>query len=310
MPIKLQKSNKYTNFANIIDTYKPMTYTNPNIPTTSLINKSKQIFFVLIAIFFAIGLPADAKKDKTSKKKKTEVVSFDIEPDQICRKAKPDTHPRMHEQPNLLYFAGGGKQNLEGIDISHYQGKIDWGTVVADSHVGFVYIKASEGADITDNTYSYNINEAHKHGLKVGSYHFFRANISARDQFQNFKRMIDLAKQDLLPVIDVEVMPKGIAKSKFDTCLEELLRLLEKEYGRKPLIYTGQNFYNKHFYGTKFVGTYKFWIAKYDVEPPILNNSGDYLIWQYSAKGKIGGIKGYVDLNKFMGRHVINEIKF
>jgi len=287
-----------------------MTYTTFNIISTFLTNKTWKTLFLFISFFFFVVMPADAKKDKTSKKKKTEVVSYDIEPDQICRKSKPDSHPRMHDQPSLIYFAGGGKQNLPGIDISHYQGKIDWSAVATDSHAGFVYIKATEGGDITDNTYQYNVNEARKHGLKVGTYHFFRANASARDQFQNFKRSFDPSKQDLLPVVDVEVMPKGMAKSRFDACLEELLHLMEKEYGKKPMIYTGQNFYNKHFFGTKFTGTYKFWIATYAADQPVLNNADDYLIWQYSAKGKIKGIKGYVDLNKFVGRHVINEIRF
>lgn len=285
-----------------------MTYTKEHTFLHKFITSIRKCFVVLSACFFVYGLPAEAKKDKTSKKKTT-IVDFDVEPDPVSRRAKPDSHPRSHEAPNILFF-GNGSRNFPGIDISHYQGNIDWDALSNDPHAGFVYIKATEGVDLVDNTYQKNVNEAKRHGMKVGSYHFFRANTSAREQFNNFKRNFDPQKQDLLPVVDVEVMPGGMSKSKFDSCLQELLNLMEKEYGKKPMIYTGKNFYNKHFHGTSFASNYKFWIATYADEQPVLNSNDDYLIWQYSAKGRVKGIKGHVDMNKFVGRHVINEIRF
>lgn len=287
-----------------------MTY----IPVKKTLNKSSiitsRIVFFFVAFFLVFAMPVDAKEKKKSKKKKVEVVVTEINPDPICKRSKPDSHPRPHEAPNILFGGMSGAHGVLGIDISHYQGKIDWSYLSTDSHVGFVYIKATEGVDLVDNTYSYNISEARRHGVKVGSYHFFRPNTSASEQFRNIKRAIEPGMQDLLPVIDVEVMPKGISKSAFDKCLLELLQLMEKEYGKKPLIYTGKNFYNKHFYGTRFASEYKFWIAAYNDNQPVLLSDDDYLIWQYTAKGKVRGVKGYVDLNKFVGRHVLNEIKF
>lgn len=268
----------------------------------------RHILTLLIMLLFFFSLPAEAKKDKTNKKSKNEVVNLDYEPDQICRKAKPDSHPRPHEMP-CLYGVGVGS-GMCGIDVSHYQGKIDWASAANDSHVNFVYLKMTEGIDLVDNTYQHNLNEARRHGIKVGSYHFFRPNTSASSQFRNFKNVFDPRTQDLLPVVDVEVMPKGLAKSKFDSCLLELLKLIEKEYGKKPMIYTGQNFYNKHFHGTSFVNEYKFWIATYADDQPVLWGNDDYLIWQYSAKGRVKGIKGNVDMNKFIGRHTLREIMY
>lgn len=274
-----------------------------------LASVSRQMVLLLVFTgMIAHPLGAEAKKDKT--KKKVELAAFNYEPDPICKRAKPDSHPRHHEPPTLAYFGGGGGPHLEGFDISHYQGHIDWSLLSTDPHAGFIYLKMTEGGNIVDNTYQYNISEARRAGVKVGSYHFFRANTSAREQFENFKSVFDPRKQDLLPVIDVEVMPGGISKSRFDACLEELLMLIEKEYGRKAVIYTGKNFYNKHFHGTKFTRTYKFWIAAYADDQPVLDSNDDYLIWQYSAKGKARGIKGYVDTNRFVGRHVIGEIRY
>lgn len=279
---------------------------NPSVPFASL----HTALLMLVVMFFAFSTPASAKKDKKSKRK-VEITELNYEPDQICHKAKPDRHPNSHKTPpNLAYFSsGGGGPHLEGFDISHYQGKIDWQQLSTDPNAGFVYLKATEGANIIDNTYKQNLLQARQHGIKVGSYHFFRPNNSAVEQFNNFRSCFDPHHQDLLPMVDVEVMPSGISKSRFDACLSDLLQLIEKEYGRRPIIYTGKNFYNKHFHGSSF-SSYKFWIAAYADEQPELNEGDDYLIWQYSAKGRAKGIKGYVDTNRFVGRHVLSEIKY
>lgn len=267
--------------------------------------KGSRLLLIFLSMFI-LAIPVLAKKDKT--KKKVVQVDKGLEPDAVCHKAKPDSHPRPLDPPAVAYFTSGGAMNLEGYDISHYQGNIDWDTFASDPNLGFLYVKATEGASIIDNKYSQNINEARKRGIKVGTYHFFRANNSAREQFANFKRYFDPHKQDLLPVVDVEVMP-NMTKARFDACLEDFIHMIEHEYGRSPIIYTGKNFYNKYFHGTRFA-SYKFWIATYADEQPELNGNDDYLIWQYSAKGKVRGIKGYVDKNRFVGRHVINEIKY
>lgn len=270
----------------------------------------KYLLTLSILILMSVS-PAYAAGDKKPKKsKKTEAVVLDINPDPICKKAKPDSHPRGRDLPFVgAYALGRGGRQTEGYDISHYQGNIDWSQLSSDPQCGFVYIKATEGSTIIDNTYARNVNEARRYGVKVGTYHFFRANNSAREQFAIFKQVFEPQKQDLVPMVDVEVMPGGMSKSRFDDCLEDLLVLIEKEYGVRPIIYTGKNFYNKHFYGTRF-RNYKFWIAAYADEQPVLTDNDDYLIWQYSAKGKARGVKGYIDRNRFVGRHGLYEIKY
>lgn len=244
------------------------------------------------------------KKQKPKKKSKSELVD-DIQPDPIARKSRPDRHPKLLEMPILLGSVTGDQ--LHGIDVSHYQGRINWDEVAKDPKVNYVYLKATEGVNTTDDTYRYNFQECKRVGLKVGSYLFFRPHLSARTQFELFVSVVDTKKQDLLPLIDAEVI-KGVSTSVFQTRLLELCELFEKEYGKKPLIYTGRNFYNKHIYGNSRLKAYKYFIAAYAFDEPELYGSDDYLMWQYSATGRVRGIRGNVDMSRFVGRHGLREI--
>ena len=82
----------------------------------------------------------------------------------------------------------------------------------------------------------------------------------------------------------------------------------EEAYKQKPLLYTYTNFYNKHLRGK--IDAYKLMIAQYSAEEPTLADGRDYLIWQYTSKGRINGINTYVDKSRFMGRHSMREIRF
>ena len=163
---------------------------------------------------------------------------------------------------------------------------------------------------MVDDTYEYNLTEARRNGIKAGSYHFFRPGVSAAGQFALFKRVIDKRKQDLLPLIDVEVTG-GVSIATLHSRLQEFLKLVTEEYGRRPVIYTGRNFYNKYFADYDFYKPYLFMIAMYNTaEQPYLDNGEDYVIWQYSSKGRIDGIRGDVDQSRFVGRHTLSEILY
>jgi lysozyme len=92
--------------------------------------------------------------------------------------------------------------------------------------------------------------------------------------------------------------------------LLELCQLFEKEYGKKPIIYTGRNFYNKYIYGNTRLSTYKYFIASYTFEEPQLNGDKEYVMWQYTATGSVKGIRGDVDQSKLMGRHTLADILY
>lgn len=268
------------------------------------------ITIIYVSLLLINCLPVYSQKKTLSnpfKKQKVEIVDV-VEPDQISHKSKPDRHPKPLPMPMLKGSVDNGP-GLHGIDVSHYQGKINWDEVVHDSKAGYVYLKATEGTTIVDDTYARNFKECKRVSLKVGSYIFFHPQYSAKAQFDKFVSVVDTRQQDLLPLVDAESM-RGATISVFQQRLLELCMLLEKEYGKKPLIYTGQNFYNKYISGHAILASYPYFIAKYDTEPPVLTDNQDYLMWQYSAKGSVKGIRGYVDMSHFVGKHGINEILY
>ena len=198
-------------------------------------------------------------------------------------------------------------RHVHGIDLSHYQGEVFWETVGENSKMAYVYLKATEGSTHIDRTYERNIELAHQHGLKVGSYHFFRPKTELSKQLDNFISQCRPGDQDLIPMIDIE-STGGLKTEEFCDSLFTFLDLVEKAYRQKPLLYTYTNFYNKHLTGK--IDDYHLMIAQYSDEKPELSDGRDYTIWQYTAKGEINGINTYVDKSRFMGRHSMREIRF
>lgn len=198
-------------------------------------------------------------------------------------------------------------RHIHGIDISHYQGKVFWEAVGQNGKMSYVYLKATEGGDRIDHMYEENIILAHRYGLKVGSYHFFRPRTELKKQLENFMMQCRPGDQDLIPMIDVESIG-GLCVEEFRDSLDTFLKMVTEAYHQRPLVYTGRNFYNK--YMQSLIDDYPLMIAMYGDVEPVLADGRDYMIWQYTAKGTIGGVKGYVDKSRFIGRHSMREIRF
>ena len=197
--------------------------------------------------------------------------------------------------------------HVHGIDLSHYQGQVFWETVGENTKMAYVYLKATEGGDRIDSFFERNIDLAHRYGLKVGSYHFFRPKTPLRRQLENFKTQCLPGEQDLIPMIDVE-SDGGLPTEQFCDSLFSFLQMVEEAYRQKPLVYTFRNFYNKHLVGR--LDDYQLMIAMYTNEQPVLADGRDYTMWQYSAKGRIVGVNGYVDKSRFVGRHTLRDIRY
>ncbi len=197
--------------------------------------------------------------------------------------------------------------HIHGIDLSHYQGEVFWETIGDNSKMAYVYLKATEGGDRVDHMYQLNIDLAHRYGLKVGSYHFFRPKTPLNKQLENFKAQCKPRDQDLIPMIDVETKG-GLGNKEFADSLKKFLDMVEDAYKQKPLIYTGTNFYNRYMVG--LVDHYPIMIAQYNQNEPILSDDRDITMWQYTGKGRINGINGYVDKSRFLGKHGLREIRF
>ncbi len=228
--------------------------------------------------------------------------------DPVAHKSLPDRGILPFRLPHIS-SSGGDMHYLHGFDMSHHQGRVDWQAVADDPKAGFIFLKASEGANFVDHAYKYNFREARKAGLLVGSYHFFRPNVSGDQQYENFISTIDYKKQDLLPIIDVEVAPRKRQLSLFYSRLDRMLKLMTKKMGKRPIIYTGKNFYNKYFANGRYKD-YKFMIAAYTSEEPVLIDGTDYVLWQYTATGKAKGVKGDVDISRFRGTHTLDDIRY
>ena len=198
-------------------------------------------------------------------------------------------------------------QHVHGIDLSHYQGNVFWEHVGQDAHNAYVYLKATEGGDRIDPTFKKNIDLAHRQGLKVGAYHFYRPITNQPLQLKNFRAQCRPQEQDLIPMIDVETT-NGLPTAQFCDSLFKFLEMVEQEYQQKPLVYTGANFYDKHLQGK--LDHYLVMIAQYTDYEPRLKDNRDITMWQYTAKGRIRGVNGFIDKSRFMGRHKLREIRF
>lgn len=198
-------------------------------------------------------------------------------------------------------------KHVHGIDLSHYQGDVFWQHIGDNSKMAFVYLKCTEGGDNQDPTYVKNIELAHLYGLKVGSYHFYRPKTDQQKQLQNFLAQCKPEQQDLLPMIDIE-SAANYDVGRFCDSLFKFITLVEEAIQQKPLLYTYKTFYNKYLAGK--IDGYPLMIACYSDEAPVLIDEKEYAIWQYTAKGRINGIKGYVDKSRFMGSHSMREIRY
>lgn len=268
-----------------------------------------KVFIALALLCGTMTTPLSVRaKDKLPRKAKSEAAYLmQIEPDALASRAPK--HAKLlavaEAQSPMRVFRNYGR---EGIDVSRYQGRIDWQMVAQENNISYAYIKATEGATLVDPTFRYNLTEARKAGIKVGSYHFYRAHISIEEQLRNLTTNVKAHEHDLLPMIDVEVT-NGVPQEKFVNDLRAFIEAVTKHYGRKPVLYTFQNFYNKHFLGESLKG-YTWMIAKYHKEEPVLKDNLTFAMWQYTATGRVLGIKGDVDRSRIMSGHSLIDFAF
>ena len=191
--------------------------------------------------------------------------------------------------------------DVHGIDVSHYQENIDWERLrnasLNSSPVSFVFIKATEGTTLLDDNFNLNFYEAKQNDFIRGAYHFFLPDVDAQKQARFFLKQVHLEPGDLPPVLDVEKVGK-LTETQLQKAVKTWLDIVEKEYGVKPIIYTGYKF-KLHYLNTPAFDEYPYWIAHYYVEK--LEYRGKWNFWQHTDCGKVTGIKGNVDCNIFNG---------
>jgi lysozyme len=186
-----------------------------------------------------------------------------------------------------------------GVDVSHYQGDIDW-LKVSQSNVSFAYIKATEGGDYVDPKFADNWKQARAAGLAVGAYHFFTRCKSGQEQAKNLLDTLTADKDALPPAIDVEKMePCPNDKADLDPSVEigVLIEVVQKSLGCRPIIYATPEFDLTYLQG-KFAAE-TFWVRSI-MFPPLLRRD-TWVFWQFHDAGLRAGISKPVDLNVFRG---------
>lgn len=267
--------------------------------------KPHRLLYILISILIAFGcsLPADAqKKGKKSSHNNKSVVN---EPDKLPALAKKHKTITVSEAQLSTRHGNINTKSSQGIDVSHYQGNIDWKRV-AEQDISYAYIKATEGQGLIDEYYEQNIREARKAGISASAYHFYRPNIAWEEQFALMTSVVKQDDLDLVPLIDIEVMG-NVSRDKFIKDLREFVKAVTKHYGKKPLLYTFHNFYNKNLVGE--FKDYHWMIARYRSDEPWLDDNVKYLMWQYSSTSKIDGIRGNVDRSCLMDKGTLHLLQ-
>ena len=197
-------------------------------------------------------------------------------------------------EPSALYG-----YSVFGIDISRYQGDIDWKELKEknpdSTPIHFVYMKASEGKEMKDPYFDKNWKEAKEAGFIRGAYHYFTTGSGGAEQAAQFIRNVTLEKGDLPPMVDVEEVPTD--KEAFNRELKHFILALETRYGVKPIIYASPDF-RKNYLDDSIYESYPTWVAHYHVEKPDI---GYWDIWQFTDEGELPGIGHRVDLNIFNG---------
>jgi lysozyme len=187
-----------------------------------------------------------------------------------------------------------------GIDVSRYQGTIDW-DVLRDSssiHISFVYCKSTEGITLVDPFWKRNREALKNRNIPHGAYHYFKPKTDAAAQAHFFLKHYKSKQSDLPPVIDIEEETTNL-----DLLLSEVLKwmsIVENATGKRPIIYTNYYLFEKLFEDA--CKGEQFWIANYSDRPSRMQDSR-ILIWQYTDQGKVPGITSFVDLN-------VSKIKF
>ena len=191
--------------------------------------------------------------------------------------------------------------NIKGVDVSSYQGDIDW-NVLAGQGIDFAYIKATEGSYNVDRCFEANWLNASKTDLRIGAYHFFSFESSGKKQAALFCSTVESVPGMLPPVIDVEFY--GPFHDVNDTAVNEvkkelrsMIDILTEHYGVKPVIYVSSDTYES-IVKDDFSDCGIWYRSVYKPVPKDV----DWTIWQYSNRHVLKGYKGterYIDMNVF-----------
>jgi len=215
------------------------------------------------------------------------------------------THPRFADADPVAW-AGRGPwaYAVHGLDVSRWQGEIDWDRARA-AGIAFAFIKATEGGDRLDPMFEAHWRGAGRAGVRRGAYHYFYFCRPAAEQARWFIRNVPKAPGDLPHVLDMEWTPHS------PTCTrrpdgahvrreaEVFLDMLERLYGRRPILYTTVDSWRDTGIGR--LKRTEFWLRSVAAHPEAVYGGAPWTFWQYTGTGEVPGVSGPVDINAFAG---------
>ncbi|MCY1021143.1 glycoside hydrolase family 25 protein [Pyxidicoccus sp. MSG2] len=193
---------------------------------------------------------------------------------------------------------------VQGVDVSRYQPTVKWNELKGKA--AFVFVKATETTGEVDPRFKTHWSGAKKAGLPRGAYHFFHPKEDVDKQVANFTRHLKPDPGELPPVVDVEEFKKeydGFTCAQLAEKLQHFSQGVEKELGRKPMIYTNHVTWSTNFCDHPYFVDHPLWLAAYtnQAEPRLPKGWTRWQFWQFTEKGQVEGIDGQVDQSYFNG---------
>lgn len=201
----------------------------------------------------------------------------------------------------VFAFPPSDEKIYQGIDVSEWQGRINF-KEVAESGIEVVYIRASEGTSYIDPYFMDNYRGAKENGIRVGFYHFLTATTTeeAEREAKFFVSNIKGLEPDCKLAMDFEVF-NGLGREEINRISKVFLEKVEELSGKECVIYSDAS-NARDVFDEELAKKYPIWVADYFVDEP--ENNGKWDSWvgfQYSDKGRIKGISGNVDRDRFTG---------
>jgi GH25 family lysozyme M1 (1,4-beta-N-acetylmuramidase) len=193
-----------------------------------------------------------------------------------------------------------GPETLQGIDVSYYQGDIDWNAVAADG-ITFAWVRVSHSTQFFDPQFDANLAGSRAAGIHTGVYQYFEP---GEDPIAQADFLLDhmgpLQPGDMPPMLDVESQD-AVAPGPYADAIRAWLDHVEAATGVAPFIYTGYYYWNDNVGSDEFVD-HPLWIANYNPGCPLIPDYwGTWAFHQYCACESIAGISGDVDGDTFNG---------
>lgn len=200
---------------------------------------------------------------------------------------------------------GPDRHQVHGLDVSKYQGQIDWPTA-RRAGVSFAFIKATEGGDRVDDRFLENWRATERAGVPRGAYHFYYLCRPAAEQARWFIAHVPRDPGALPPVLDMEWTPFS------PTCTirpdaghiraeaKIFLDMLEAHYGQAPILYSPVEFWQDNEMW-RIPGRHDYWLRSTARHPAEAYGGQPWTFWQYTGTGLVEGVTGQVDINVFHG---------